>query len=106
MVWIQDVGELWHMLLGHFHHGALKILQKISNNLPKGTFEQVHTCKGCTLGKYTMFSFHDKKSQAEAIIEPIHLDVCGPFLTAATDKGMYYVIFVDDYSHKCWIFFM
>ena len=33
----RDEGELWHGRLGHLHHGALKILQKISIGLPKGT---------------------------------------------------------------------
>ena len=33
----RDEGKLWHRRLGHLHHGALKILQKISTGLPKGT---------------------------------------------------------------------
>ena len=40
------------------------------------------------------------------ILERIHTDVCGPFFVASTAKHRYYVIFVDDYSHRCWIFFM
>eukprot|EP00253_Pinus_taeda_P027965 PITA_27965 len=31
-----DDGELWHRRLGHLHHGALKILQQITIELPKG----------------------------------------------------------------------
>eukprot|EP00253_Pinus_taeda_P006173 PITA_06173 len=49
MVQSQDVGELWHKILGHLHHGALKIMQHISTRLPKGKLEQKDTCKGCTL---------------------------------------------------------
>ena len=30
-----DEGELWHRILGHLHHAALKILQQISTRLPK-----------------------------------------------------------------------
>ena len=30
----QDIGELWYMRLGHFQHGALKIMQHISIGLP------------------------------------------------------------------------
>eukprot|EP00253_Pinus_taeda_P024256 PITA_24256 len=30
----RDVGELWHMHMGHLHHGALKILQQIATGLP------------------------------------------------------------------------
>jgi len=40
------------------------------------------------------------------ILERIHTDVCGPFSVASTAKHRYYVIFVDDFSCKCWIFFM
>jgi hypothetical protein len=102
----QDISELWHRILGHLHHGALKIMQQISTGLPKGTLEQRDTCKGCTLGKYTKASFHDKDSRAQVILERVHSDVCGPFSTTSTTKHKYYVIFVDDFSRKCWIFFM
>eukprot|EP00253_Pinus_taeda_P009563 PITA_09563 len=61
----RDVGELWHRGLGHLHHGALKIMQQISIGLPKGKLEKFDTCKGCTLGKYTKASFHDKDNRAE-----------------------------------------
>jgi hypothetical protein len=40
------------------------------------------------------------------ILERIHTDVCGPFSVASITKHRYYVIFVDDFSRKCWIFFM
>ena len=69
LVQSQDIGELWHRQLGHLHHGALKIMQQRSTGLPKGILEQVDTCKGCTLGKYTKSSFHDRDSQAKAILE-------------------------------------
>ena len=81
-------------------------MQQISTRLPKGKLEQVDTCKGCTLGKYTKSSFHDRDSRAEAILERVPTDVCVPLLTASTVKQRYYVIFIDDYSRKCWIYFM
>ena len=40
------------------------------------------------------------------ILERIHTDMCGPFSVASTEKHRYYVIFVDEFSRKCWIFFM
>eukprot|EP00253_Pinus_taeda_P009974 PITA_09974 len=63
-------------------------------------------CKGCTLGKFVKATFHEKDSCATTILERIHPDVCGPFSVASTAKHKYYVIFVDDFSRKCWIFFM
>ena len=102
----QDEGELWHRRLGHLHHGALKILQKISTGLPKGTLAQSVQCKGCTMGKFVKTTFHEKENYSLVILERIHTDVCGPFLVASTTRHKYYVIFFDDYSHRCWIFFM
>ena len=92
--------------LCHLHHGALKILQQISTGLPKGTLAQSDQCKGCTLGKFLKATFHEKDSRATTILERIHTDVCGPFSVASTTKHSYYVIFFDDFSRKCWIFFM
>ncbi len=40
--------------------------------------DQFDACKGCTLGKYTKSSFHDRDSRVEAILEQVHSDVCGP----------------------------
>lgn len=31
-----DVGELWHIRLGHLHRGTLKIMKQITIGLPKG----------------------------------------------------------------------
>lgn len=49
------------------------------------------------MGKYNKYTFHDKYSQAEAILEIVHSDVCGLFSTTSTAKDKYYVIFVDDF---------
>ena len=87
-------------------HGALKILQQISTGLRKGTLAQSDQCKGCTLGKYVKTTFHEKDSRAMTILERIHTEVFRPFSVASTAKHRYYVIFVDDFSCKCWIFFM
>jgi len=58
------------------------------------------------LGKFVKATFHEKDSHATTILERIHTNVCGPFSVASTTKHKYYVIFVDDFSRKCWIFFM
>ena len=58
----QDTGELWHRILGHLHHSALRIMQQISTRLPKGTLVKIDTCKGCTMGKYNKATFHGKEN--------------------------------------------
>ena len=58
------------------------------------------------MGKFVKTTFHEKENHVSVILERIHIDVCGPFSVASTKKHKYYVIFVDDYSRRCWIFFM
>ena len=58
------------------------------------------------MGKFVKTTFHEKENHASVILERIHTDVCGPFSVASTEKHRYSVIFFDDYSHICWIFFM
>eukprot|EP00253_Pinus_taeda_P029106 PITA_29106 len=62
--------------------------------------------QGCILGKFVKATFREKDSHTTTILERIYIDVCGPFSVASTVKHRYYVIFVDDFSRKCWIFFM
>jgi hypothetical protein len=80
----QDEGELWHMRLGHIHHGSLKIMHQISIGLPIGTLSPLDRCKGFTMGKYVKYTFHEKENPASVILERIHTDVCGPFSVAST----------------------
>jgi hypothetical protein len=70
------------------------------------TLAQLDQCKGCTMGKYVNPTFHEKENHASVILERIHTDVCGPLLVSSIEKHKYYVIFVDEFSRKWWIFFM
>ena len=58
------------------------------------------------MGKYVNSTFHEKGNRVSRILERFHTNVCGPFFVASTKKHKYYVIFVDDFSRKCWIFFV
>ena len=58
------------------------------------------------MGKYAKSSFPDRDSRARAILERVHSDVCGPFSIASTAKQSYHAIFIDDFSRRCWIYFM
>ena len=58
------------------------------------------------MGKYTKTTFHEKENRTVEIIERFQSDVCEPFSITSTTKHIYYVIFVDDFSRKCWIFFL
>ena len=58
------------------------------------------------MGKFVKTNFHEKENCASVILERIHTYVFGTFSVASKKKNKYYVIFVDEYFHRCWIFFM
>ena len=88
------------------HHGALRILREIVTRVPEFSIEHQELCKGCALGKYTKTAFPSSDSRAVGILDLIHLDVCGPMSLTSLTGFLYYVIFIDDFSRKSWIFFM
>jgi hypothetical protein len=60
---------------------------------------------GCALGKYTKTVFPSSDSRATSILDLIYSDVCGPLSSTSLTSCLYYVIFIDDFSRKSWIFF-
>jgi hypothetical protein len=92
--------------MAHFHHGALRVLREMVTRVPDFSSEHHELCKGCTLGKYTKTAFPSSDSRAAGILDLIHSDVCGPMSSASLTGSLYYVVFIDDFSRKSWIFFM
>ncbi|KAA3452947.1 Retrovirus-related Pol polyprotein from transposon TNT 1-94 [Gossypium australe] len=39
-------------------------------------------------------------------LQLVHTDVCGPMKTQSLNDSRYFILFVDDYSRYCWIFFL
>jgi len=50
--------------------------------------------------------FPSNDNKAKGILDIIHLYVCGPMAATSLSKYIYYVTFIDDYSRKCWIYFL
>jgi hypothetical protein len=101
-----DLCELWHKRMAHLHHGALRVLREMVTGVPDFSSAQHELSKGCALGKYTKTAFLSSDSRAVGILDLIHSDVCGPMSSASLTGFLYYVVFIDDFSRKSWIFFM
>ena len=99
---------LWHKRLGHFHHDALIFMKK--NNLAKGLpelEEELPTCAACQYGKQTRLPFPQNKAwRASQKLQLIHTDVGGPMKTLSLNGSKYYIVFIDDNTRMCWIYFM
>ena len=51
-----------------------------------------------------MFTISDSRSKG--ILDIIHSDVCEQMTMPSLGNFVYYVLFIDDYSRKTWIYFL
>jgi transposase InsO family protein len=58
------------------------------------------------LGKNIKKAFPSSDNRAQGILDLVHSDVCSPMPSPSLIGCLYYVIFIDDYSRKCWIYFL
>jgi hypothetical protein len=70
----------------------------------KSTHEGI--CKGCALGKNIKRPFPSSNNRSKEILDLIHSDVCGPMPIISIGGSLYYVIFIDDYSIKTWLYLL
>jgi len=63
-------------------------------------------CGGCAKGKNVKNPFPSSDNKAKGILDIIHSDVCGPMAATSLSEYVYYVTFIDDFSRKCWIYFL
>jgi hypothetical protein len=86
--------------MGHLHHRALLILREKFTGFLEFNIEQQGVYKGCTLGKHAKVSFSSSKHRSKEILDLVHSHVCGSILVASILGSIYYVSFIDDFSHK------
>jgi hypothetical protein len=98
--------ELWHRRFGHLNYNALPGLQKMVTGMPVFSFEHDSVCKGCSLSKNTKKPYPLSNRKSNGILDLIHSDLCGPMTAPSMNGCIYYIIFIDDFSRKTWIYFL
>ena len=98
--------ELCHKRMAHLHHGALRVLKEIITGLPDFSTEHRELCRSCTLGTYTKVFLPSSEHRAGGIFDLINSDVCESMSTLSLSDHKYYVMFIDDFSKKTWIYFL
>ena len=58
------------------------------------------------IGKHPRNSFGAAKYRARKILETVHTDICGSITPASHSGKRYFITFIDDYSRKCWVYFL
>lgn len=96
----------WHRILGHRDIEVVRNLS--SNNLVDGvSFGKCETncigkdvnCAVCLEGKMARAKFpHETKNRAQAVLDLVHSDVCGPMQTSTPSNKRYLMTIIDDYS--------
>lgn len=100
--------EVWHKRLGHFHSKGIEFLQKneLAVGLPILQQKVTSDCRTCLLGKQTRLPFESSSWRASEKLQLIHTDVCGPMSETSLNGSRYFIIFIDDFSRICWIYFL
>ena len=88
------------------HHGALRVLREITIGVPDFSVKHYEVCRGCALRKYTKFPFLTSDNRSTGILDLIHTDVSGRMSHVYLGGYEYYVIFIDNYSRRTWIYFL
>ena len=65
----RELCELWHMMMAHLHHGALRILRKITTGVLDFSIEHYDVCRGCAMGKYAKSPFPARDNRAAGILD-------------------------------------
>jgi hypothetical protein len=62
--------------------------------------------EGCVIEKQTRRQFGKSKYSTTRPLELIHTDICGPITPDSFSENEYFITFIDDYSRKCWVYFL
>ncbi|TYK19521.1 Retrovirus-related Pol polyprotein from transposon TNT 1-94 [Cucumis melo var. makuwa] len=93
----EDVTQLWHKRVGHYHHQGLLQLTELTLDFPKLS-EEISSCKACHFGKQNRKSFPKSSWRATKKLQLIHTDVAGPQRTPSLKGSLYYIAFIDDFT--------
>jgi GAG-pre-integrase domain len=96
--------DTWHDRLGHpsqdITFNVVKSFSLLCNS------NKLTLCHCCCMAKAHQLPFSHSLSTSTFPLELVHSDVWGPTPINSFNGFRYYIIFVDDFSHFTWIYFM
>ncbi|KAI3757928.1 hypothetical protein L6452_05472 [Arctium lappa] len=100
---------IWHKRLAHLNFKYMGRLVKHDSvrGLPVLRFQKDHLCQDFEKGKMKKASHKPKPEPCtSAILDILHVDLCGPMKTNSIGKKRYVLVIVDDYSRYTWVKFL
>ncbi|CAH2103986.1 unnamed protein product [Euphydryas editha] len=87
-------------------------MQKLKNGVVEGVnFSDKcdiskNNCTVCCEGKQTRLPFPHSANKSSGVLELVHTDLCGPMENLSLGKARYFLLFVDDFSRMCTVYFL
>jgi IS30 family transposase len=100
--------DLWHCCIGHVNFQSLYHMttQGLVYGVPIIPYVK-RIRESCILGKHYREKFPKKRTmETMNILELVHTYICNPLLVTSRNHNRYILTFVDDFSRKCWIYFL
>lgn len=98
--------SIWHKRMGHLNMADVKRLPLCAEGVTISDKEVNTVCIPCCEAKQTRLPFPNSGSRANALLDIIHTDLCGPMETPSVGGGKYFITFIDDYSRKVYVYFL
>lgn len=98
----RNSATLWHRRLGYIYKQRIQGLMsdEILNPLDLTDFQ---VCNECIKGKQTNIRKLGA-NRCSDVLELIHTNICGPYLTASWNGQQYFITFIDDYSRYGYLY--
>ncbi|KAL8101414.1 hypothetical protein AgCh_033340 [Apium graveolens] len=99
---------LWHARLGHVNFRALELISKeeMALGIPE-MIQPLKKCEGCLMSKQSRRPFPSQAIfNSRKTLEIVHADICGPIMPITPGGNRYFLLFVDDYSRKMWVYLL
>jgi len=100
-----DTTRLWHMRLGHMSERGMTILSKQSLLCDQKT-GSLDFCEHCVFRKQCRVKFSTGIHRTSGTVDYIHSNLWGPSQVLSMGGARYFVIFIDDFSRKVWVYFL
>jgi hypothetical protein len=95
----------WHQRLGHPKNNVVQNIVKRHDLSCLPSSDSVLVCDACQHAKSHQLPYNASHHVSTMPLELIHFDVWGKAI-ASSGGYQYFVSFIDDYSHFCWIYLL